>query len=688
MKIIKKYILFIIMLLFPALLSGGKADSDKAILLQDDFNNLRVGMFSAFVKAFAEYHYLPEVAPKGNWVSSTHEGEVGSQRAWWIFNEDGQNLMVQTYDNPDDFTHPIVIAGDPLWTDYKLTVKFKPLSTEKQSGVVFRYENDRCFYFFGIEGDKAVLKMAKHGYAFRKSTVKILAEKEYKTKTGEILTAVVNVNGSDITASFDNGPVLKAKDDIFPKGKIGLMSDVPTKYYSVLVTTSKNEFDKITAQQKLREEEELRLQAENPKLKLWKKIKTYKFGVGRNLRFGDLNNDGQIDVLIGQVLGHGPKGAYNELYCITAMTFDGEILWQIGKPDILKYYLTTDLPFQIHDLDNDGKNEVIYCKASEIIVADGATGKTKYKKPTPFSKPPATRFEHILGDCLYFCDLSGKGYDSDIIIKDRQTNFWVLNDQLDIVWEVTGIPDKKHQIGHYPFAYDIDNDGKDELAIGYAMYDDDGTKLWSHDELHQHADGIAILNFNPGTDSEPKIFWAGSDEGALLVNLKGEILKHHFIGHVQNPSIANYRDDLPGLETVSINFHGNQGIITYYDSEGNIYKQFEPVQHGSMMLPLNWKGDGEEYFVLSPDVLEGGIYDGWGRRVVAFPGDGHPVMCNATLDITGDARDEIVVWDPYEIWVYTQDDNPKTGKIYKPTRNSLYNYSNYQATFSSPGWTE
>jgi len=107
-----------------------------------------------------------------------------------------------------------------------------------------------------------------------------------------------------------------------------------------------------------------------------------------------------------------------------------------------------------------------------------------------------------------------------------------------------------------------------------------------------------------------------------------------------------------------------------------------------MMLPINWTGKSEEYFVLSASVMEGGLFDGWGRKVVSFPADGHPEMCNAVLDITGDCRDEIVVWDPQEIWVYTQEDNPKSGKLYQPLRNPLYNYSNYQATVSLPGWNE
>jgi len=71
-----------------------------------------------------------------------------------------------------------------------------------------------------------------------------------------------------------------------------------------------------------------------------------------------------------------------------------------------------------------------------------------------------------------------------------------------------------------------------------------------------------------------------------------------------------------------------------------------------------------------------------------FPDDGHSDMANAMLDLTGDCRDEIVVWNPNELWVYTQDDSPKRGRLYEPKRNALHSSSNYQATVSLPGWSE
>ncbi len=416
---------------------------------------------------------------------------------------------------------------------------------------------------------------------------------------------------------------------------------------------------------------------------LWKKISTQGFGVGRNLRFGDLDGDGQLDVLVGQVVHHGPSDSNSELSCLTAITFDGKKLWQTGQPDSWKNHLTNDVAFQIHDLDGDGKNEVIYCMNNEIVVAEGATGKVKYKAPTPRLPADASIGGNapILGDCLYFADFRGTGHDRDIVIKDRYHYYWALDDKLNVLWQ------GQRNTGHYPFAYDVDGDGKDELAIGYSLLGPDGKAIFSLDkDLRDHADGVAIVQYKPG--GPLTMLNAASDEGMFFADMQGNVLKHHYLGHVQNPTVANFRDDLPGLESVSINFWGNQGIIHFYDAEGRIYHDFEPVQHGSMMLPVNWTGKSEEFFVLSPNVEQGGLFDGWGRRVVAFPDDGHPDLCNAVLDLTGDGREEIVVWDAQEIWVYTQDDSPKKGRLYQPKKNPLYNYSNYQTTVSLPGWSD
>ena len=670
----------LLILAFVAFLSCARSNKE-VILFHDDFRGLGRGALSTHVGAHTEYHYLPEAAPEGNWA-------VSNDRGWWSVREvDNERFVYQSRMDELKYTHPLIVAGDPYWEDYTLSVRFLAESNEHQCGIVFRYQNDRCYYFFGVEEKIAILKMVEHATGFHEPYEKILSSKECSWKRGDILTANISVKGNQIRAQLDDHIVLQATDSTYQRGKIGLTANVPAKFYDVKVTTTEENKQQYEAAREAFNKIEQQLQAANPKPVVWKKIETEVFGVGRNLRFGDIDGDGVIDVLIGQVIHHGPKDRNSELSCLTAMTFDGKKLWQIGNPDPWKDHLTNDVGFQIHDIDRDGKNEVIYCKNFEIIVADGATGKTKYKAPTPATpggkpyKSVYNIFPRILGDCIYFCDLRGNGYDSDIIIKDRYRYLWAYNDRLELLWEA------ECNTGHYPYAYDIDGDGKDELMLGYTLFDDHGEKLWTLDDaIKDHADGVAILNFKPNT--EPKLLCAASDEGIFFTDMKGNILKHHYLGHVQNPAVANFRDDLPGLETVTINFWRNQGIIHYYDSDGNIYHSFEPNQYGSMCLPINWTGKSEEFFVHNPNVDEGGMFDGWGRKVVEFPDDGHPDMCNAVLDITGDCRDEVVVWDPHEIWVYTQDDNPVQGKLYKPRRNQLYNYSNYRATVSLPGWSD
>ena len=93
---------------------------------------------------------------------------------------------------------------------------------------------------------------------------------------------------------------------------------------------------------------------------------------------------------------------------------------------------------------------------------------------------------------------------------------------------------------------------------------------------------------------------------------------------------------------------------------------------------------------LKADLLlkEGGMIDGNLRRVVMFPEDGHPDLAAAVLNLTGDARDEIALWDEKRVWIYTQDRAFAGARIYAPVRNPDYNESNYRTSVSLPAWVE
>jgi rhamnogalacturonan endolyase len=661
----------VILLAVAALVVGSCAPlGGDAVLFQDDLAGVRRGPLSAAVGAHTEYHYLPEAAPRCAW-------SVSNDLGWWSLRQaEGKRWLCQSGSNDLAYAYPILVAGDALWQDYRVRALLKPESADRRCGILFRYQNDRRHYFFGVEAGRAVLKVVDHGEAFHQLSQKTLAEADFSWQPGDVLSAEIVVKGPEIRAGLNGKVWLEAVDATYPSGKIGLTADGPAAFTDVKVTASPADRRKFAAARQVCDDTERRLQSGNPRPVVWKKIRTEGFGVGRNVRFGDLDHDGTVDVLIGQVVHHGPTDRNSELSCLTAMTLDGTRLWQLGAPDAWKTHLTNDVAFQIHDLDRDGRNEVIYCMNRALIVAEGATGRTRFKVPTP-AMPGG---ERILGDCLYFCDLRGLGHDSDIIIKDRYHHIWAYDDKLQPRWHAAC------NTGHYPYACDVDGDGRDELMVGYTLFDDDGKVLWSLDDrLSDHADGVALLRLRP--DADLRLVCAASDEGIFLTDMQGRILLHRQLGHVQSPALANFRDDLPGLEIVTVNFWRNQGIIHYFDADGRVYHSFEPTQYGSLCLPINWTGRSEEFFVLNANVDEGGLFDGWGRRVVTFPDDGHPDMCDAVLDLTGDCRDEIVVWDPHQMWVYTQSDNPRPGRLYKPTRNPLYNTSNYQATVSLPGWS-
>ena len=71
-----------------------------------------------------------------------------------MIEEDGARVMLQDYQNDLNYTHPMLVAGDPLWRNYRITAQFAPASDKGQSGIILRYRNDRCYYFCGVEGPR------------------------------------------------------------------------------------------------------------------------------------------------------------------------------------------------------------------------------------------------------------------------------------------------------------------------------------------------------------------------------------------------------------------------------------------------------------------------------------------------------------------------------------------------------
>ena len=55
------------------------------------------------------------------------------------------------------------------------------------------------------------------------------------------------------------------------------------------------------------------------------------------------------------------------------------------------------------------------------------------------------------------------------------------------------------------------------------------------------------------------------------------------------------------------------------------------------------------------------MLDGHLRRVAMFRDDGHPDLVTNVLDLTGDQRDEIVLWNEKHVWT-----TPETARSTEP----------------------
>jgi len=634
----------------------------------DDFQDLAVGAFPCEYSALGEYHFVMPKDNRGNWIEASKYYGWRNNR-WNIIEEDGSKVMEQSSISFNCL--PILVTGDYNWMDYKLVAEMRPLSRLGISGIIFRYQTSSSFYAFYFEKD--MVKLASNNLG----KWKVLALKRFDVNCDKKYKMGIEVVGSHISCSLNEKSVFFLNDKLFNRGKCGLIANVPSRYYKISLNILSEHKARTLSNDKV------------PRPVLWKKIQfAPKTGAGRSIRFGDLNGDGRLEFILAQNMRRTMGDNFCMISYIVAYDLDGNILWETGEPSTRHALVTNDLPMQIYDVDGDGNNEVICMRNFEIQILDGKTGKIERRLPAPYSKGTKRwindftedAYYRINGDSIMFCNVSGNPKPQDILIKDRYHNVWVYNKDFKLLWGASC------NTGHYSYAYDIDKDGKDELLIGYTLFDDDGSKIWEIPGLKDHADGIVISPI--GLDGKIKIVIAGGDDGIMIVDTDGNILARDEIGHAQTPSVAKFFPELHGLQICTITFWRYPGAICMYDSKGRRLSVFEIYPLGSPIIPTNWIGNGQEFILFSGDVKYGGLFNGLGRKVLSLPDDGHPILCCDALNLTGDERDEIVVWDTKGMYIYTQDGKFKGNKLYAPIRRPLYNDSNYKGLISYPNYKD
>ena len=664
----------------------------NVVLSNEDFQDFPIGEFpyDKDHTAMGEYQYVVANGYHGNWVDMVCNSSYnGTGPTWLITERDGRHFMesMRIEKNRPHRMFPTLETGKHQWKDYEVSVSVRRLSQKGMAGLVFSMNHSIDTLVFYLDGkDKAAV-------AYRhKEEVQILKEVSFPHGCDQEYRLKVECDGRIAKVYVDDQELFRVENDLVARGgKVGITADCPSRFADFRVCVSektKQEIDVAELAVKKTETEEMK---KHPKMKLWKKIDLKNFGTSRQIRFGHLTGTDEWYVVLAQMQKRVSRDAYGFISCLTAIDLEGNALWQLGEPSDKSEELgkvSADMAFQVYDIDGDGRDEVIVGWDFEIRILDGRTGNIKKSAKTPFSDdddadligvPYQTyAFERINPDGIRICNFRGKERPADILIKDRYCRIYALDEDLNVMWKFKS----PTNTGHCPLPIDIDGDGKDELLVGYKLLDSDGQMLWSYPISEDHTDEIVAGKWMPGED-EGHFACVSGTEGFFIGDFYGNIVARDMIGHAQRVSIANYCPEREGREIVVTNYWGHQGVIFLYDCYGNQIWEMENEMNGNILAPVNWDGDGTELILTNADAKKGGLLNGKGVRAVEFPDDGHPVLCCESLDLTGDERNELVVWDYHSMYIYTQDDCPKE-QTYHPVQFPIYNASNYRGEYSYP----
>ncbi len=661
-------------------------------LCREDFQDFSIGEFpyDPDHSASGEYHYVKNEGYCGRWLDQVcNYTYAGHGPSWIITEQNGVHAMESMRiekDNPHRM-FPTLETGERWWKDYQVSATVRRLSQKGMAGIAFCMNHSIDTLVFYLEDKQWAAVAYRH-----KEEVQVLEKAAFPHDCDDSYRLTADVDGNHVTCSINGEKVIELDSSLAGwGGKIGITADCPTRFTDVEVKISADTREEIQQAKEASLAVEAREMASHSKMKLWKKIDLQNFGTSRQIRFGHLKGGDEWHIVLAQMQKRVSGDAYGFISCLTAIDLDGNILWQQGEPSDQTEKLgkvSADMPLQIYDIDGDGKDEVIVGRDFQIQILDGETGGVKKSVKTPLSDDADETvlsipygiyaFERINPDGIRICNFRGKDRPADILIKDRYCRIYALDEDLNLMWKYKGTTNT----GHCPLPVDVDGDGRDELLVGYQLLDSDGSPLWHYPITEDHTDEIVAGKWMPG-DEEGYFACVSGTQGFFIGDFYGNIVARDRIGHAQRVSVANYCPKRPGLEIAVSNFWGHQGVIFLYDSHGNPIWEMENEMNGNILAPVNWDGDGSELILTNADPKRGGLMNGARVRAVAFPDDGHPVLCCETLDLTGDERDEIVTWDYHSMYIYTQEDNPRE-QTYHPVQFPIYNASNYRGEYSYP----
>ncbi len=391
------------------------------------------------------------------------------------------------------------------------------------------------------------------------------------------------------------------------------------------------------------------ISADTPQIEPWKSIPLDPLYKGMWVVAGDLDGDGQIELVSARI---HDVGDVHYTASVVAQKLDGSVLWRWGQPDEGVFPLHSDVACQIYDWDGDGKNDVIVAADRAIVEIDGATGIEKRRFAIP----------QDASDCIVFCNLSGGPRATDILVKTRYSQIWAFDCTGKQLW--TYLTPGAYRTAHQPRPIDVDGDGRDEIMAGFLMLNHDGSQRWSLHEgdpalsrwkplVEGHLDCARLLSRGATpADSTLALTFCGAERIAL-VRGTGDVIWSVYGKHFESIDVGKVCRDVAGKQLVAdIPYapRGNQPLWVF-DDRGRLLGEII-ADYSRIHRLVDWNGEGVESIVIgSPPTLYDGetgkrlaVFDMPNGRVETRSKEEVPYICS-TGDMTGDGVADVLFLD-------------------------------------------
>jgi len=337
----------------------------------------------------------------------------------------------------------------------------------------------------------------------------------------------------------------------------------------------------------------------------WKTIATDEAYGGQWMVAGDIDGDGQVEIVTAE---NRNEGDVHYTSAVAAQELDGQTIWHWGRADEGRKKWHHDVACQIHDWDHDGKPEVVLCDQGSIVELDAQTGREKRRIEIP---KDAT-------DCVTFCDLSGKGWPSDVLVKNRYHQIWAYNYAGKLVWTVKD--PGRYRTAHQCRPIDIDGDGRDEIMAGYAMLNHDGSVRWVYanaaNRRNGHLDCVRVFKRAKTPEDFRLVLTCCGASNIAMIDGLGRVVWEQSGRHFESIDVGRF---VPGQAQpqviVDIDHQPfGKSPIWVLDAQGKQVGQIV-TNYSRHHALLDWDGDGYDEIVVGHNR---GIYNYQGRRIATL----------------------------------------------------------------------